>query len=137
MIVNSAKEFRTWVKNKDDRYDINENFIGSYYEENNKKIKGFFNLFHGKKENIETYLPSLLDIAEDNQAIYEFLQNAVDCGSTHFYAFYNDKYFLAVLFLQDVVYGQSRYLLPFPKNLQEQIQCQGRALLTALSDLPF
>lgn len=96
MIVNSAKEFRTWVKNKDDRYDINENFIGSYYEENNKKIKGFFNLFHGKKENIETYLPSLLDIAEDNQAIYEFLQNAVDCGSTHFYAFYNDKYFLAV-----------------------------------------
>lgn len=96
MIVNSAKEFRTWVKNKDDRYDINENFIGSYSEENNKKIKGFFNLFHGKKENIETYLPSLLDIAEDNQAIYEFLQNAVDCGSTHFYAFYNDKYFLAV-----------------------------------------
>ncbi len=96
MIVNSAKEFRTWVKNKDDRYDINENFIGSYYEENNKKIKGFFNLFHGKKKNIETYLPSLLDIAEDNQAIYEFLQNAVDCGSTHFYAFYNDKYFLAV-----------------------------------------
>lgn len=96
MIVNSAKEFRTWVKNKDDRQDINENFIGSYYEENNKKIKGFFNLFHGKKENIETYLPSLLDIAEDNQAIYEFLQNAVDCGSTHFYAFYNDEYFLAV-----------------------------------------
>lgn len=96
MIVNSAKEFRTWVKNKDDRQDINENFIGSYYEEGNVKIKGFFNLFHGKKENIETYLPSLLDIAEDNQAVYEFLQNAVDCGSTHFYAFYNDEYFLAV-----------------------------------------
>ena len=38
----------------------------------------------------------MLNIAEDNQAVYEFLQNAVDCGSTHFYAFYNNDYFLAV-----------------------------------------
>ncbi len=37
-----------------------------------------------------------MDIAEDNQAVYEFLQNAVDCKATHFYAFYNDDYFLAV-----------------------------------------
>lgn len=84
------------MKDQEDRPDVNENFIGYRYDQSNKKIKGFFNLFHGIKGDIERYLPSLLDIAEDNQAIYEFLQNAVDCGATNFWAFYNDKYFLAV-----------------------------------------
>ena len=37
-----------------------------------------------------------MKIAEDGQAIYEFLQNAADCNSTLFYMFYNEKYFLAV-----------------------------------------
>ena len=74
MIVNSAKEYRKWVKDQEDRPDVNENFIGYRYDQSNKKIKGFFNLFHGIKGDIERYLPSLLDIAEDNQAIYEFLQ---------------------------------------------------------------
>ena len=99
MNVNSAKEFRNWfkVKEQEDRPEVDENFMGcSYDTKSGKKIKGFFYLFHGKKDDIERYLPSLLDIAEDNQAIYEFLQNAVDCGATHFWVFYNDKYFLAV-----------------------------------------
>ncbi|MBQ3787294.1 MAG: hypothetical protein II849_00635 [Bacteroidales bacterium] len=96
MIVNSAKEYRQWVKFQEDRPDVMEDFIGCCYENNGQKVKGFFNLFHGLKPDIEKYLPSLLDIAEDNQAIYEFLQNAVDCGATHFWAFYNDQYFLAV-----------------------------------------
>ena len=96
MIVNSAKEYRKWVKDQEDRPEVSEDFIGCSYDNNGQKIKGFFNLFHGMKPNIEKYLPSLLDIAEDNQAIYEFLQNAVDCGATHFWAFYNDQYFLAV-----------------------------------------
>ncbi len=96
MIVNSAKEYRQWVKAQEDRPEVDEDFIGCSCDAGDKKIKGFFNLFHGKKDDIEKYLPSLLDIAEDNQAIYEFLQNAVDCGATHFWAFYNDKYFLAV-----------------------------------------
>lgn len=96
MIVNSAKEYRAWFKKQEDRPEVNENFMGCSFDTNLRKKKGFFNLFHGKKDDIERYLPSLLDIAEDNQAIYEFLQNAVDCGATHFWAFYNDKYFLAV-----------------------------------------
>ena len=37
-----------------------------------------------------------MKIAEDGQAIYEFIQNAVDCDSRHFWIFYNDDYFLAV-----------------------------------------
>ncbi len=96
MIVNSAKEYRSWLKKQEDRPEVNENFMGCSYDTSYGKKKGFFNLFHGMKDDIERYLPSLLDIAEDNQAVYEFLQNAVDCGATHFWAFYNDKYFLAV-----------------------------------------
>lgn len=96
MIVNSAREYRTWFKEYENRHDVNENFMGCSFVSSNVKENGFFNLFHGKKDDIERFLPSLLDIAEDNQAIYEFLQNAVDCGATHFWAFYNDKYFLAV-----------------------------------------
>ena len=96
MKVNSAKEYRQWIRDQRYRPDVDINFIGCSLKNGNQMIKGFFELFHGFKDDIEKYLPSLLDIAEDNQAIYEFLQNAVDCGSTHFWAFYNDQYFLAV-----------------------------------------
>ena len=93
MKVNSAKEYRQWIRDQRYRPDVDINFIGCSLKNGNQMIKGFFELFHGFKDDIEKYLPSLLDIAEDNQAIYEFLQNAVDCGSTHFWAFYNDQYF--------------------------------------------
>lgn len=96
MIVNSAKEYRQWIRDQRFRPDVDINFMGCSLKSGNQMIKGFFELFHGFKDDIEKYLPSLLDIAEDNQAIYEFLQNAVDCGATHFWAFYNDQYFLAV-----------------------------------------
>lgn len=96
MRVNSAKEYRTQIKNNQHRPEIEENFMGCSYDSPEGHKSGFFNLFHGMKDDIERYLPSLLDIAEDHQAIYEFLQNAVDCNATHFWAFYNDQYFLAV-----------------------------------------
>ncbi len=102
MKIKSAKSFRNWFKTEIkeiDTYDLNhnENFVGTYHKESGKKtIKGFFEMYHGDKPDIASYLPSILKIAEDGQAIYEFLQNAVDCGSTHFYIFYNEKYFLAI-----------------------------------------
>lgn len=102
MKIKSAKDFRYWYKTKHlgiDENDrtYNENFLGTYHKENGDiKIKGFFNMYHGDKPDIASFLPSILKIAEDGQAIYEFLQNAVDCGSTHFYIFYNDNYFLAI-----------------------------------------
>lgn len=101
MKIKSTKAFRTWFKTyqkghalNDSRY--NENFIGTYHGEGPDKIKGFFEMYHGEKTDIAAHLPSILKIAEDGQAIYEFLQNAVDCDSTHFYIFYNEKYFLAI-----------------------------------------
>lgn len=102
MKIKSAKSFRFWYKTKIKEIEkndpvYNENFIGTYHKENDKKsIKGFFEMYHGDKPDIASYLPSILKIAEDGQAIYEFLQNAVDCGSTHFFIFYNEKYFLAI-----------------------------------------
>ena len=102
MKIKSAKSFRFWYKTKVKEIERNdpihnENFVGTYHKENGKKtIKGFFEMYHGDKPDIANYLPSILKIAEDGQAIYEFLQNAVDCGSTHFYIFYNESYFLAI-----------------------------------------
>ena len=102
MKIKSAKFFRFWYKTEVKEIEgndptHNENFVGTYYKENGKKsIKGFFEMYHGDKPDIASYLPSILKIAEDGQAIYEFLQNAVDCGSTHFYIFYNESYFLAI-----------------------------------------
>lgn len=102
MKIKSAKSFRLWYKTEVkyiERKDLNynENFLGTYHNGNDTKtVKGFFEMYHGHKPDIAGYLPSILKIAEDGQAIYEFLQNAVDCGSTHFYIFYNEKYFLAI-----------------------------------------
>ena len=101
MKIKSIKNFRWWyksiVKERKTDYNTNENFIGTYFRSNGQATKkGFFEMFHGDKPDIAGYLPSILKIAEDGQAIYEFLQNAVDCNSSHFYIFYNDNYFLAI-----------------------------------------
>ena len=78
-----------------DEYDIQ--YIGGLKKlPSNIVAKGFFDLSHGDKENVDGFLSNFLKIAEDNQAIYEFLQNAADCGSTLFYLFYDEDYFLAV-----------------------------------------
>jgi hypothetical protein len=70
MKIKSAKSFRFWYKtkvkehNKDDKsYD--ENFVGTYHVDNGKKIKGFFEMYHGDKPDIAGYLPSILKIAEN------------------------------------------------------------------------
>lgn len=100
MKIKSAKSFRKYIwekpKGGNREKSIDYNFIGSFAEVRNEIKHGFFKMYHGIKEDIASYLPSILQIAEDGQAIYEFLQNAVDCDSTHFYIFYNDNYFLAI-----------------------------------------
>lgn len=102
MKIRSAQSFRTWYKThhkKISRSDseYNENFMGTYYDVSaEKRIKGFFEMYHGHKPDVGKYLPSILKIAEDGQAIYEFLQNAVDCESDECHIFYNDSFFLAI-----------------------------------------
>lgn len=102
MKYRSARIFRTWYKIHHkkiatDSSDYEENFMGTYHDlSEEKRIKGFFEMFHGHKPDIAGYLPSILKIAEDGQAIYEFLQNAVDCHSSECHIFYDNNYFLAI-----------------------------------------
>ena len=39
MIVNSAKEYRKWIKIQEDRREVDEDFIGCSFEKNGRKIK--------------------------------------------------------------------------------------------------
>lgn len=99
MNIKSTYHLRTWIKTqkaKDFDKNTDPNFIGSYYQDKGVFKKGFFTVLHGLKEDIPGYLPSILKIAEDGQAIYEFIQNAVDCGSTHFWIYYDEENFIAI-----------------------------------------
>lgn len=96
MKIKNIAEFRTWIKNEQDLENREENFVGSEKEVNGKKHFGFFSMYHGIKANVYDFLRKEVEMAEDGQAIYEFLQNAADSNSTHFYMFYNENYFLAI-----------------------------------------
>ena len=101
MKIKSARYFRekymTDIRHILPNSGYNPNFIGCVHEsQDGVYVKGFFDMYHGDKQDIGGFLSSSLKIAEDGQAIYEFMQNAADCGSTLFYMFYNDNYFLAV-----------------------------------------
>ena len=97
MKIKSAKSFRTWFKNKDKaRQEASaywdENFMGS--QQGDKS--GFFKMYHGEKDKIYDFLRKEVEMAEDGQAIYEFVQNAADSGSTQFYMFFNENYLVAI-----------------------------------------
>jgi AAA domain len=100
MNIKDIAQFRQYIKKTSGRENDNstdENFVGSYYQQNGTITKGFFEIYHGRTKNIRKWLrANAVNIAADEQAIYEFMQNAVDCGSTHFFIFYNDDYFLVI-----------------------------------------
>lgn len=130
MKVKSTKALRYFIKTQkggdfDRRTD--SDFIGSYHGSPAKGIKGFFKIFHGIKENIPGYLQPILKIAEDGQAVYEFIQNAVDCDSTQFWIFYNDEYFLAInngdSFRQNEIASILNIAQSDKKNLNDSERC--------------
>lgn len=93
MKIKNIRQYRTFYKNTIRKsYDRNEHHIGTYYyNEKDEKLFGWFELYHGDKEGygdpvqgIRNFLQSFLDMAKDGQAVYEFLQNAVDAGASHF-----------------------------------------------------
>ncbi|MFN8438246.1 MAG: hypothetical protein U0V72_11490 [Cytophagales bacterium] len=97
MKIKSAKSFREWFKNLEKArieaskyYD--EDFIGDKHED----TLGFFHMYHGTKGEIRGFLSGSVEMAEDGQAIYEFVQNAADSNSSKFYMFY-DSYYLMVI----------------------------------------
>lgn len=94
MKIKNIQEYRSFYKNEiRDLPTRDEGFIGNFLvePETGKKKFGWFEIYHGDKEGygkaeagIENFLQSFLDMAKDGQAVYEFLQNAVDAGSTHY-----------------------------------------------------
>ena len=71
----------------------NSKFVG--FKSKDEK-KGFFRYTYGAGESIRGALKPVVDMAEDSQAIYEFVQNAVDCNATEFYMYYDEKRFLVL-----------------------------------------
>jgi len=96
--MNTKKYREYYAKTKEDTDSLRDlDFIGCYHKINGKIVKkGFFNLFHGDKPREIDFLRSQVEIAEDSQAIYEFLQNAVDANATSFYIFWDKENFLVI-----------------------------------------
>jgi hypothetical protein len=93
MKIKDIRQYRTFYKNDiRDLPNRDEHFIGTFYNDGQgKKTFGWFEIYHGDRdgygkaeEGIGNYLSTFLDMAKDGQAVYEFLQNAVDAGSSHF-----------------------------------------------------
>lgn len=93
MKIKNIRQYRTFYKeNVRDLQSRNEHYIGTVRNnERGEKEFGWFDVYHGDKEGygkaeqgIGNFLESFLDMAKDGQAVYEFLQNAVDAGASHF-----------------------------------------------------
>ena len=72
MIVNSAKEYRKWIKIQEDRLEVDEDFIGCSFEKNGRKIKGFFNgVIKLVAKIFELWLSDkdIADLGEDNSNV--------------------------------------------------------------------
>ncbi|MPT32702.1 MAG: hypothetical protein E2600_13775 [Chryseobacterium sp.] len=97
MKIKNIQQYRSIYKNEVRKvFDRDENFIGNFYFDNDSnKIKGWFDIYFGDTDGsstaqngVKNKLKSFLDMAKDGQAVYEFLQNAVDAGGTKFLMFY-------------------------------------------------
>ena len=97
MKIKSAKSFRQWYKNlipgrKNAPQYYDENFMGVQH----KDLSGFLSMYHGDKEDIYGFLRKEVEMAEDGQAIYEFVQNAADSNSTQFYMLYDKSHLIVI-----------------------------------------
>ncbi|TCD28642.1 hypothetical protein EZ456_04430 [Pedobacter psychrodurus] len=110
MKIKDIRQFRTFYKDKiRETKDPNrdEHFVGAQIRtKDGKSVFGFFDLYHGDKVKevvggIKGFLEGFLEMAQDAQAVYEFMQNAVDADSTHFTMIWGQdedgKYYLLVL----------------------------------------
>lgn len=93
MKIIDIKDYRRYYKSiRPVADELDEDFVGNYYvDKNGSKKYGWFTMYYGDRdgfstprEGVENFLKSFLEMARDTQAVYEFLQNAVDAGSSHF-----------------------------------------------------
>src|SRR2546430_2670436 len=93
MQVKRVQSFREFYKSnikKTKDEDRNPNFAGRVRTlENGDSEFGFFDMFHGPNGKMDNLLKTILEMARDSQALYEFMQNAVDAESDCFILFHH------------------------------------------------
>ncbi len=96
MKIKNIRKFRelVWKKQWNKNPDFDIDFIGVEHEQNDNKTHGFFKMFHAISR-VEDSIVGMLKIADDEQAIYELLQNASDCDAQDFELHYNDRFLVA------------------------------------------
>lgn len=76
---------------------VDLNFVGSLHPDKNHRETGFAKLIYGNREDLGKLLGTIaLNVAADDQAIYELIQNADDCKSSFFSVSYNEDYLLCI-----------------------------------------
>lgn len=101
LYTRNAKLFREYYKvekaqNRD--RDVDVNFIDLKHPNPQNFRKGFGSLIFGSgRDNVESFLRStVLNVAADQQSVYELIQNADDCDASFISISYNDKYLLCI-----------------------------------------
>ena len=92
MKIKDISKFRTYWKEKEGFQGFDENFIGT----NHKGVNGFYRIVNGTVHDIKADLTPKLQNAQDEQAIYEFLQNAADSNSSNCAVIYDEDYFMVI-----------------------------------------
>jgi len=99
LYTRNAFHFRKYFKEKiaRERGRIDLNFVGSLHPDKRRNETGFSKLIYGNREDLGKFLGTIaLNVAADDQAIYELIQNADDCKSSFFSVNYNEKYLLCI-----------------------------------------
>ena len=85
LFIRNAFYFRKFFKEQIARESssIDLNFVGSLHPEKRRNETGFSKLIYGNRIDLGHFLKTIaLNVAADDQAIYELIQNADDCEST-------------------------------------------------------
>lgn len=99
LYTRNAFYFRKFYKENiaRERGYIDLNFVGSLHPDKNRNETGFSKLIYGNREDLGKLLGTIaLNVAADDQAVYELIQNADDCKSSFFSVSYNEKYLLCI-----------------------------------------
>ena len=92
MRIKDISKFRTYWKEKEGFNGFDENFMGTQFNGKN----GFYRIVNGTVHDIKSDLTPKLQNAQDEQAIYEFLQNAADSNSSNCAVIYDEDYFMVI-----------------------------------------
>lgn len=99
LYTRNAFRFRKFYKEEvaRERGQLDLNFVGSLHPDKNRNETGFSKLIYGNRDDLGKFLGTIaLNVAADDQAVYELIQNADDCKSSFFSVSYSEKYLLCI-----------------------------------------